>query len=214
MVQHSKKKKKKKSLESLNFWSTWTLERTSHRRSIADCCSVFLIRLMLKKLNYENFKVGSITMFMLNFPLMIRYISTRCVLTEKFINGNKTTKARLVAMGFEKEHLAKLCTDSPICGKESLRIVIAIIITNWWEINSLDIKSAFLQWKKISRDLFVKPLKETKTDNLRKLLKTVYGLNDASITWYLPVRDKFIICGACVSKYDEAIYYWHYKNTL
>ena len=69
-------------------------------------------------------------MFMLNFPLMIRYISTRCVLREKFINGNKTTKARLVAMGFEKEHLAKLCTDSPICGKESLRIVIAIIITN------------------------------------------------------------------------------------
>ena len=32
--------------------------------------------------------------------------------------------------------------------------------------------------------------------------------------WYLCVRDEFIICGACVSTYDEAIFYWHYKNTL
>ena len=31
---------------------------------------------------------------------------------------------------------------------------------------------------------------------------------------YLHVRDEFIICGACVSKYNEAILYWQYKNTL
>ena len=43
--------------------------------------------------------------------------------------------------------------------------------------------------------------KEPKTDNLWKLLKSVYGLNDASRTWYLRV------------KYDE-MFYWHYKNTL
>ena len=143
-----------------------------------------------------------------------KYISTRWVLTEKFVNGNKTTKARLVASGFEEDHLAKLRTDSPTCGKESLQIVIAIIITNGWEINSLDIKSAFLQGKEISRDLFVKPPKEAKTDNFWKLLKTVHGLNDASRTCYLRVTDEFIICGACFSKYDEAIFYWHYKNTL
>ena len=59
--------------------------------------------------------------------------------------------------------------------------MIAIIINNGWEIKSLDIKSAFLQGKVISRDLFVKPLKEDKTDNLSKLLKTVYGLNHLSI---------------------------------
>ena len=84
-------------------------------------------------------------------------------------------------------------------------------MTNGWEINLLDIKSAFLQGKEISRDLFVRPPKNPKTDNLWKLLKTVYDLNDASRTWYLRVRDER---GACVSKYDEAIFYWHYKNTL
>ena len=74
-----------------------------------------------------------------------KYISTRWVLTEKSVNGNKKMKARLVARGFEEDHLAKLCTDLPTCGKESLRIVIAIIITYGWEINLLDIKSAFLK---------------------------------------------------------------------
>ena len=123
-------------------------------------------------------------------------------------------KACLVARGFEEDHLAKLHTDSPTCGKESLRIMIAIIITNGWEINSLDIKSAFLQGKEISRDLFVKPPKEAKTDNLWKLLRTVYGLNDISRTLYLRARNELIIIGACVSKYDEAIFYCHYKNTL
>ena len=71
-------------------------------------------------------------------------ISTRWVLREKFVKGNNTMKARLVARGFEEDHLAKLCTDLPTCGKESLQIVIAIIITSGWEINSLDIKSDFM----------------------------------------------------------------------
>ena len=140
-----------------------------------------------------------------------KYVSTRWALREKITNRNRTTKVHLVERGFEEDNLAKLRTESPTCGKESLRIVIAIIMTNGWEINLLDIKSAFLQGKEISRDLFVRPPKNPKTDNLWKLLKTVYDLNDASRTWYLRVRDER---GACVSKYDEAIFYWHYKNTL
>ena len=92
-----------------------------------------------------------------------KHISKRWVLTEKFVNRNKTMKAHLVARGFEEDHLAKLRTDKPTCGKGSLRIMIAIAITNGWEINSLDVKLTFLQEKEISRDLFVKPPKEAKT---------------------------------------------------
>ena len=89
-------------------------------------------------------------MFMLKFQDRFQVpISTRWVLTEKFVNRNKTTKGCLVARGFEEDHLVKLHTDSPTYGKESLRVVIAIIITNVWEINLLDIKSAF-QRKEIS----------------------------------------------------------------
>ena len=63
----------------------------------------------------------------------------------------------------------------------------AIIVTNCWKINSLDMKTAFLQGKGITCDLLIKPPKEANTTKLWRLNKTVYGLNDASRTWYLRV---------------------------
>ena len=94
------------------------------------------------------------------------YITTRWVLTEKIIDGKNGVKARLVARGFEEENLKNLRTDSPTCGKESLRILISIIVSKEWQINSLDIKAAFLQGKEIKRTLFLKPPIEAKTTNL------------------------------------------------
>ena len=143
-----------------------------------------------------------------------RGISTRWVITEKFNNGERFIKARLVAHGFEQGDLDKLRTDSPTCGKESLQILMAMIVTNCWKINYLDIKAAFLQGKGITRDLLIKPAKEANTTTLCRLNKTVYGLNDASRTWYLRIRDEFIASGTRVSKFDEAIFFWHSKNKL
>ena len=90
----------------------------------------------------------------------------------------------------------------------------ALIVTKCWKINSLGIKAALLQGKGITRDLLIKPPKEVNTTKLWRLNKTVYGLNDASRTWYLRVRDEFIATGARVSKFDEAIFFWHSENKL
>ena len=143
-----------------------------------------------------------------------RCISTRWVVTEKLRDGRKVIKARLVARGFEEENLHKLRKDSPTCGKESIRILFAVIVSKGWLMNSLDIKSAFLQGKEISRDLFIKPPFEAATPMIWKLKKTVYGLSDASRTWYLRVKEEFISCGATVSRYDEAIFFWRYQGNL
>ena len=93
--------------------------------------------------------------------------------TEKFSNGERFIKARLVARGFEEDDLDKLRTNSPTCGKESLRILMAIIVTNCWKINPLDIKAAFLQGKGITRDLLIKPPKEANTTKLWRLNKNM-----------------------------------------
>ena len=45
-------------------------------------------------------------------------VSTRWVFTEKFIDGKKAVKARLVARGFEEETTVQV--DSPACSKEAL----------------------------------------------------------------------------------------------
>ena len=58
---------------------------------------------------------------------------------------------RLVAREFEEDILFE--SDSPTCGNESLRIVMAIIAQKGWLINSMDIKKFFFKeitWKEIS----------------------------------------------------------------
>ena len=116
-------------------------------------------------------------------------ISTRWVYTEKVVNSATIKKARLVARGFEEQN-EYIQTDSPTCNKESLRIALAIISSNDWEINSLDVKTAFLQGKELERDVYLKPPREAQVPGkLWRLNRCVYGLNDASRYWYFKIRD-------------------------
>ena len=71
-------------------------------------------------------------------------ISVRWVITPKLVNGIWTTKARLVARGFQ-ESSDSLRKDSPTCMRETFRLVLAIATCMNWQINTVDIKAAFLQ---------------------------------------------------------------------
>ena len=98
-------------------------------------------------------------------------------------DGTTKPKAQLVARGFEEENLHEVPKDSWTCGKDALRVTLAIIATNKWELRSLDIKTAFLQGNKLSRDVYLKPLEANcETNFVWKLKKCVYGLPDASLT--------------------------------
>ena len=58
---------------------------------------------------------------------------------------------RLVARGFEEDILFE--SDSPTCGNELQRIVMAIIAQKGWLINSMILKQSFFKeitWKEIS----------------------------------------------------------------
>ena len=46
-------------------------------------------------------------------------------------------------------------------------------------------KTAFLQGKKIEREVYICPPKEAATNKVWKLQKCVHGLSDASRYWYL-----------------------------
>ena len=135
-------------------------------------------------------------------------ISTRWVLTEKVTDGEIRLKARLVARGYEEDskHLLK---DSPTCSKQSFRLMLVIISSNNWICHSIDVKTAFLQGKPINRDVYLMPPKEFKREGfIWKLNKCVYGLNDASRTWYLRVREELERLGVKVSSYDAGLFYW------
>ena len=140
-------------------------------------------------------------------------VGTRWVLTEK--NGKK--KARLVAKGFQDSTVDTdpcLC-DSPTCSKESLRVAFCIILSNSWSLGTLDVKSAFLQGLPMSREVFLLPPPEYRVKNqVWKLLKCVYGLNDASRNWFLRVKKFLLSCGLENSKHDACVFFYQIDNKL
>ena len=141
-------------------------------------------------------------------------ISVRWVVTPKLIDGLWSTKARLVARGFEEDK-SELRTDSPTCMRETVKVVLTMAVSNQWNINSIDIKAAFLQGKPISRDVFLKPPKEAHcVGKLWLLNKVVYGLSDASRVWYMRVVDELTKLGVSISKYDKALFMWKENNVI
>ena len=142
-----------------------------------------------------------------------RIISCLWVCIEKPTDNGTVIKARLVARGFKEESYV-LCKDFPTCSIESLHLIFTIIFSNHWEVNSLDIQSAFLQGKSITRDIYLIPPEEADTEKLWKLKKCVYGLTDASRHWYLRFTEELSKLGVHKSIYDEAVFYWYFGNVL
>ena len=137
-------------------------------------------------------------------------VSTRWVYTLKELDGTLQRKARLVAKGFEEDCLDEIDKNSPTCDKQSLRLLLSVIAHKKWQINSVDIKTAFLQGEKIKREVFLRPPKDANVPGkVWKLNKCVYGLADASLMWYERVKKTLIECGGKVSKVDPAVFYWY-----
>ena len=82
----------------------------------------------------------------------------------KNIDDKQIPKVHLVVKGFE-DQTSHILKDSPTCSK-GLRFVLALIARNKWKINSIDMKTAFLQGKKIDREIFILLTKEANTSNV------------------------------------------------
>ena len=50
--------------------------------------------------------------------------------------------------------------------KENFRLILSVIPSDKWKLKSLDIRSAILQGQPISRNVFLRPPKETGTSKL------------------------------------------------
>ena len=141
-------------------------------------------------------------------------ISSRWVNTVKNENEKVILKSRLVAKGFEEDCLDEMNKNSPTIDKSSLRAVLSIISSQKWNINTMDVKTAFLQGEQIDRDVFIRPPKEANTTKVWKLNKCVYGLADASLKWYEKVHKTMKHLNGSVSKIDPSVFYWHNEGML
>ena len=135
-------------------------------------------------------------------------ISTRWVYTYKNLNDKQVCKARLVVRGFQDRDVSNIRNDSPTCSKEGLYIALAIMASKHWMCKSMDIKIAFLQSKELDQLVYLDLYKEANMPPgyIWKLSKWVYGLTDASRSWYPTPREELLKSEAVVSKYDQAIF--------
>jgi hypothetical protein len=111
-------------------------------------------------------------------------------------------KARLMAKGFtQREGIDYTETFSPVLCKDSLIIIIALVVHYDLELNQMDVKTAFLNGDLLENVYMPQPkgfaVKEK--EHMRcHLRKSIYGLKQASRQWYL--------------KFDETIRSFGFKE--
>src|SRR5215469_3243478 len=140
-------------------------------------------------------------------PNDMKPLTTRWVITEKEKEGGLFVKARLVARGFLEKEKDLQC-EAPTASPEGLKIVLSVILMNGWTLQSIDIKTAYLQSHSINRDVYIHPPKESNTGGLWKLKKPIYGLKDAARAWYDSLSEIIKKLGGQKSRYDPSIFIW------
>ena len=142
-------------------------------------------------------------------------IGSRWIVTEKEKHdGQKQNyKARLVAKGFQERDQPQ--SDSPTAAKESFKLLMALAANQNFRVVSIDIRAAFLQAKKLDREVFVRPPDDIKKEGkIWKLLKPLYGLDDASRKFYLKVKETLQELGLKTLPGDDAFYFENRNGVL
>ena len=139
-------------------------------------------------------------------------LGCRFVLTEKFKDDKKVTKARLCIRG-DQEDTGSIRTDSPTVKKSNIKLLLTVAATEGWDVKTSDVAAAFLQSVPIEREVLVKPPKEKRVPGmLWKLKRTAYGLVDASRGFYLSFSGKLAEFGCEKSLLDPAMFLFFGKG--
>ncbi|KAJ9563088.1 hypothetical protein OSB04_008248 [Centaurea solstitialis] len=147
-----------------------------------------------------------------DLPQHCRAVGRKWVFKKKTdMDGNvHTFKARLVAKGFTQTHGIDYDeTFSPVAMLKSIRILMAISAYFDYEIWQMDVKTAFLNGKLIEDVYMQQPegFVDPKNPNkVCKLLKSIYGLKQASRSWNLHFDERIKEFGFAKSEFEPCVY--------
>ena len=116
-------------------------------------------------------------------------------------------KARLVAKGFKQVTGIDFNeTFAPVARQSTLRLLLTIAAVKNWEIQNVDIKTAFLNGD-LEEDIYMDiPPGFDVPGKVWKLRKTLYGLKQAPRAWHLKLTDKLENMGFVCSTADPGLY--------
>jgi hypothetical protein len=119
-------------------------------------------------------------------------------------------KARLVAKGYsQKEGVDFTETFAPVVKLPTLRTIIAVAAYQGMTIHQMDVKTAFLNGNLNEEIYMTQPAeyeKEGQEELVCKLIKSLYGLKQASRAWNQAFNDAITTKGFKQLKSDECVY--------
>ena len=124
-------------------------------------------------------------------------------------------KARLVAKGYsQREGVDYTETFAPVAKFNSLRSLLALVAENDWELEGMDVKTAFLN-SEVEETIYMEipeglDIEETgPPTNQRmacRLIKSIYGLKQSPRAWYGKINRFFVDHGFQRSERDHSVY--------
>ena len=124
----------------------------------------------------------------------------------------KVYKARLVAKGFTQvEGIDYTEIFSPVIKMKTIRLMMAAAVQFDWEIEQMDVKTAFLNGKLEETIYMSQPdgfkVESNKEELVCLLQRSLYGLKQSPRQWYKKFDSVITKIGYLRSKYDTCLYY-------
>ena len=135
-------------------------------------------------------------------------VPIRWVVTEQKEDGKGVPyKARMCIRGDREEGKEHIRADSPTAAKESLALALIVAANEGFKVKCGDIKSAYLQGAKLTRDIFVRPPPQANSEGkLWKLKQAAYGILDGGRLFYLRFVEKMMELGLHKIHSDGAMF--------